>query len=118
MLNRTLSPHQRVNGAVAVRADVFPAVVSFSFAEDKHQRARAILTADEVIVLVESGTSAPSVLYQERLEDVQFLSRQTVTATTADGEVTISRGSGCGCGSRLRGYRPFGRTVRMARIPA
>lgn len=116
MLNTALVPHQRAAGTVAVRVDVFPAIVSFSFMDNPYAKARAILTADEALILVEAG-SGPAVLYQERLEDVQG-DRRTVVATTADGDITITRAGGCGCGSRLRGYRPFGRTVRMARIPA
>ena len=119
MQNTALVPHQRVAGAVAVRADVFPAKVTFSFMDNPYVKARAILTADEALILVEaSGGSGPSVLYQERLEDVQFVSREQVVATTADGNITISRAGGCGCGSRLRGYRPFSRTVRMQKISA
>ena len=57
-------------------------------------------------------------LYEGRLEDVHRRPQQIVTATTADGDVTITRGGGCGCGSRLRSYRPFGRAVRMATVPA
>jgi hypothetical protein len=118
MLNAALVPHQQVAGAVAVRADVFPAAVTFSFAENNYSRARAILTAEEVLVLVDGGTgSGPAVLYQQRLEDVQT-SRQQVVATTVDGDVTITRAGGCGCGSRLRSYQPFQRAVRMERISA
>jgi hypothetical protein len=117
MLNTAPVPHQQVRGAVAVRADVFPAEVTFSFMGKRQSKARAILTADSVLVLTD-GTTGPVVLYENRLEDVQFTSRTSVTATTADGEVTITRGGGCGCGSRLRSYRPFARTVRMERLPA
>jgi hypothetical protein len=97
-----------------MRCDVYPAGVTFSFGEHSYPRARAMVTTDRVIVLVEGGgPSGVSVLYDERLEDVTGDNRQVV-ATTADGDVTITRQNGCGCGSRLRGYRPFGRMMAMA----
>jgi hypothetical protein len=92
---------------------VFPADVQFSFATHPYPKARAIVTADEVIVLVEDG-NPPGVLYQARLVDVSG-TRQALTAITEDGTVTITRAGGCGCGSRLRSYRPFGRSVALAR---
>jgi len=111
-----LTTHQQVKGAVPVRVDVFPATVRFSWMDNPYAKVRAILTADEALMLVEA-TGGPAVLYTGRLEDVTG-DRQTVTATTADGDITITRAGGCGCGSKLRAYRPFTRTVRMAKIPA
>lgn len=114
MLNDPPVPHER-GGTMAMRADVYPASVSFSFGQHRFSRARAIVTADRVIVLVEAGIgpSGIGVLYNEKLEDVSG-DRNHVTATTADGQVTITRQGGCGCGSKLRSYRPFGRMVAMA----
>jgi hypothetical protein len=112
MLNETPTPHEVISGPVKVRHDVYPATVAFSFAENPYTRARAIVTVDRLLVLVENGSGA-GVLYDERLEDVSGTRHQLV-ATTADGDITISRQAGCGCGSRLRSYRPFGRTLRMA----
>lgn len=106
-------PHAMVRGTVAVRADVFPANVEFSFLDDQVSKSRTIVTADEVIVLAEGVRGGnPNVVYSGRLEDVTG-DRKALVATTADGVVTITRGSGCGCGSRLKSYRPFQRAVRM-----
>jgi len=113
MLNAPLPRHEKEARSVAVRSDVFPANVDFSFATNPYPKTRAIVTADEVIVLVEDG-NPPGVLYRERLEDVTG-TRAQVTATTADGTVTITRGGGCGCGSSLRSYRPFARSMALAR---
>ena len=116
MLNASPVPHERIQGTVPVRADVYPAQVDFSFGTHQYRRARAILTTDKVLVLVEAGSGA-AVLYEGRLENVTADGKQVV-ATTADGDVTISRQSGCGCGGTLRSYRPFSRMVAMAKVPA
>jgi len=113
MLNVPPPRHQKRSGTVALRSDVFPADVQFSFGTHSYSKMRAIVTADEVIVLVEDG-NPPGVLYEGRLVDVTG-NRQVLTAITEDGTVTIARAGGCGCGSRLRGYRPFGRAVALAR---
>lgn len=112
MLNSPPVPHERAAGTAAMRADVYPASVVFSFDTNPFPRSRAVVTADRVIVLVEAGRGI-GVLYDERLEDVSG-DRNMVVATTADGQVTITKQGGCGCGSRLRSYRPFGRMVAMA----
>lgn len=107
--------HVQVQGTVPVRTDVYPASVQFSFTDNPYPKARAILTADTVLILIDA-TGGPAVLYEGRLEDVRVVDRKHVVATTADGDVTISRGGGCGCGSTLKSYRPFGRAVSMAKL--
>jgi hypothetical protein len=113
MLNNPLPRHERRSGTVAIRSDVYPANVEFSFGTNPYPKTRAIVTADEVIVLVEDGRP-PGVLYRERLEDVTG-TRTALQAVTADGTVTITRQGGCGCGSTLKNYRPFDRSVALAR---
>src|SRR3954470_9831839 len=97
MLNAQPPRHEKEARRVAVRSDVYPANVEFSFGTNPYPKTRAIVTADEVIILVADG-NPPGVLYRERLEDVVG-TRAAVTATTADGTVTITRAGGCGCGS-------------------
>ena len=106
------TPHYQDQRAVMVRTDIYPANVVFSFAVNDYPRARAILTADEILILVEGGYEVVT-LYSARLENVTG-TRTEIVATTADGEITITRQQGCGCGSRLKSYRPFARTMAMA----
>ena len=113
MLNTSPPRHERVAGTVAIRSDVYPANVEFSFATNPYPKTRAIITADEIIVLVEDGRP-PGVLSRERLEDVSG-SRSQVMATTVDGTIRVTRQNGCGCGSSLKTYRPFDRVVALAR---
>lgn len=105
-------PYVPLDGQVQLRADVFPANVKFSFAKNPYNRSRAIVTADRVMVLVD-GQRTPRLLYDGRLENVNGTSTQMV-ATTAEGEITIARAGGCGCGSRLRSFKPYRKAIRMA----
>jgi len=105
-------PYTTIEGQVQVRADIFPASVYFSFAQNPYNKARAIVTADRVVVLVD-GQRIPRVLYDGRLNDVSG-DRNQLVASTDEGQITITRARGCGCGSRLRSFKPFRSSVRMA----
>ena len=105
-------PFAAIEGQVQIRADVFPATVAFSFAVNPYNRSRAIVTADRVLVLVD-GQRTPRVLYDGGLNNVSG-DRNQMVASTDDGEVTITRARGCGCGSRLRSFKPYRSSVRMA----
>jgi hypothetical protein len=117
VLATTPPVHRRNDSPVTVRADIYPAKVSFSFDEHNYPNMRAVVTLNEVLVLVEGGTSILE-LYRAPLLDVQG-TRTSLTATTEDGEVVIRKdGGNCGCGSSLKSYRPFGNATRMAAVRA
>lgn len=103
-----------LEGPVQLRADVYPANVGFSFATAPYSKMRAIVTADSVYVLVD-GQGSPRLVYEGRLEDVTG-DRKTMVATTADGQITISRAQGCGCGSRLKSFKAYRNAARMATV--
>lgn len=91
--------------AAFIRLDLFPAEALV--AGERFTPARVIVTDDTLYVYMD-GQGGPRVAYETRLED--FTGRRTIgyTVTAADGqEVAINRASGCGCGSRLRGFHPF-----------
>jgi hypothetical protein len=116
MLHDPPVPHEQVPGTTMLRCDVYPADVNFSFAPRPLGRTRAIVTADRVQILVAMGTQI-GVLYEAKLEDYAG-SRREVVATTEDGTITLTRAGGCGCGSKLKTYRPFQRVAAMAKVPA
>lgn len=104
--------HRQVTESTIIRSDTYPAKVTFSFGTHSYPRARAIVTMNRVVVLVEGGTQMME-LYSAPLLDVEGNHRQ-ITATTEDGTVTISKAPGCGCGSGLKSYRAFRDSQRMA----
>lgn len=88
-----------------VRLDVFPASVVVG--DTTYAPSRAIVTDDTLYVFMDAS-SGPEEVYSVRMDD--FSGRRTTgyKVTTDDGdEVYVNRASGCGCGSRLRGFRPF-----------
>lgn len=89
-----------------IRLDLFPASVTVN-GTDEYSPARAIVTDDAVHVYMDAQ-GGPAEVYTARLDD--FSGRRTTgySAVASDGDnVQINRASGCGCGSRLRGFRPF-----------
>lgn len=92
-----------------IRVDLFPAsaVVKTSDGEVSYPNARVIVTQDQAFVFTDSPTG-PKQAWVGRLDE--FDGRNTIgyTATLADESViSFRRSGGCGCGSRLRGFRPF-----------
>ena len=89
-----------------VRLDLFPASATLDTGEI-YTPARVIVTDDAVHVYMDAS-GGPAEVYTARLDD--FSGRRTTGYTAvSDGGVvvTIARASGCGCGSRLKGFRPF-----------
>lgn len=88
-----------------VRLDLFPASVVVD--GTRYEPCRAIVTDDSVNVYMDSA-GGPALVYTKRIDD--FSGRRTIgyTVLGADGEqIAVDRASGCGCGSRLRGFHPF-----------
>ena len=102
----------KLQGTVKIRADVFPAAVRTDFMELPETKKRAIVTADRIYVLGDAQGD-PALLYEGRLVDYGG-DAKVLMITTEDGVVELRRDSGCGCGSRLRSFRAYGRAVRMA----
>lgn len=70
-------------------------------------KSRTVVTDDEVIVYVDSP-EGPRPVYQERIDDFYGEAKLGWTVEISNGDVmSIRRNTGCGCGSRLRGFNPF-----------
>ncbi len=94
-----------------VRLDLFPAEVMV--AGTRYSPSRAIVTDDAIHVYMDA-TNGPAEVFTARMDD--FQGRRTIgyTVITDDGEqISVSRASGCGCGSRLRGFNPFAGTPQI-----
>lgn len=89
-----------------IRLDLFPADATVN-GETAFRASRVIVTDEEVYVY-RDAPMGPEIAYQARLEELE--GRRTIgyTLSMANGDsVFIKNASGCGCGSRLKGYHPF-----------
>lgn len=102
-----------------IRLDMFPAIVrGLPFPNGVIDRQRLIVT-DAHIYLFGDTANGPAVTYSWVLEDISGRNTTGYKMITEDGEVIEARRSnGCGCGSRLRGIRPFPDTPYDTRINA
>jgi hypothetical protein len=120
--------------------DIFPAVISMTttqptenapltaknpataLAAHKVDRARVIVTDERIIVALDSP-EGPTVIFNQAYDPETALrskNRNTDSFVTTKNEqpiyVAYSRYDDCSCGSRLRGWNPFGSVTSSASI--
>lgn len=89
-----------------IRLDMFPAIVLIE-GEPVLSNVRAIVTDTELVVFQDSY-GGPAEVYRGALADFTGSAKTGYSAEIDDGPTaTITRSSGCGCGSLLRGFRPY-----------
>lgn len=60
----------------------------------------------------------PEVVFAERVKEFHTLSMRRVDLVTDTGErIIVTPVGGCGCGSRLKSFKPFGKNVRSDQVP-
>lgn len=90
-----------------IRLDLFPAtVVIGELGEQRYHPARVVITDDAVYVFMD-GPNFREPVYEGRLEDYYVEGSVRYAVTDSGDTLRITKASGCGCGSRLRGLRPF-----------
>jgi len=94
---------------VVVRLDLFPAtVVRGSDREPVVTRTARLYATNDTIYVYEEAGEQPELVLEARYEDVEGRNTTGWTFTLWDGDTLHTRrGEGCGCGSRLRGFRPW-----------
>lgn len=92
-----------------LRLDLFPAKVKVVSSDSVMTLAttRVVVTNDEAFVYAD-GASGVEERYSGRLEDFSGDVKQGWVVVLHDGTtLNVTRSGGCGCGSRLRGFRAF-----------
>lgn len=98
-----------------VRLDLFPAVISTKDPANPLPNTqlggvldskRVIVTDTKVLIFADSPTG-PILLHDWNLVDITGKSTVGWTIETEDRLILVRRSGGCGCGSRLRGLRPY-----------
>ncbi len=69
-----------------------------------------VIVTDEHIIVAKDGPDGPQIVFRETYEE--FLPSKEVTkdsfVVTSSGKmVAFKKDTGCGCGSRLRGWNPY-----------
>lgn len=90
-----------------IRLDLFPAIVTRADGT-VFDPVRAVVTDDSLYVFQDDNPT-PRIVLQELLHDFSARSRTAYTVVTDDEQesITIVKRAGCGCGNKLRGFRPF-----------
>lgn len=94
-----------------VRLDLFPAILSGenlpgASAGGILDSRRIIVTDTKVLVLSDSSTG-PELSHEWNLVDISGRATVGWTVETEEFTFNVRRSTGCGCGSRLRGIRPY-----------
>ena len=111
----------------SVLIDMFPATVALSYAdfptpiEDMRSSpptagaasfgtARVVVTNDRIIIARDAG-SGPVVVFSEGIDPANVVKRprekDSYVTTLSGKKVVFRKDSACGCGSRLKTWRPF-----------
>lgn len=102
---------------VIARLDLYPA--NMTVGGVMHMNVRVIATADEIYAYRDGfNGEGPVEILHDRMEDFSGKNTTGWTALASTvGEVFFQRSTGCGCGSRLRSYRPFPQGLSVGYFP-
>jgi hypothetical protein len=95
---------------LAVRGDAPPGT-------RKLDRARAVIVRGTLYVAVDSPTG-PQVVFREKVEEQHHEKKISHVKTVSGKIIVITKDENCGCGSRLRGWNPFGFLVSSSEDPS
>jgi hypothetical protein len=108
--------------------DVFPAVVKLAAPgslEDytqlqttgdapqgtrKVDRSRVVII-ENVLLIAQDAPEGPKVVFKEKVEEMSQEGKTTHILTVSGKIIAVKRDSNCGCGSRLRGWNPYGSAI-------
>lgn len=108
--------------------DVFPAVIKLAepgSLEDFTQlqttgdapprtrrvdRSRAVVIQD-TLVIAQDSPEGPQVVFKEQVQEISHEGKTTHILTVSGKIIAIKRDDNCGCGSRLRGWNPYGSAI-------
>lgn len=112
---------------VSVRADVYPALLTIDTRRVERVRVIVVAGTPDRLIVFGDGPDGPQVVYSQaiqnftvpprpqRLRELYTPAFTNYTAETLQGDpITFQKGSGCGCGSRLKSYNPFPSIASLA----
>jgi hypothetical protein len=82
----------------------------------KLDRCRVVIINETMSIAVDSP-EGPKLVFRERVTEVVHEGKTTY-ALTESGKITVfTKDDNCGCGSRLRGWNPYGNVVMSTENP-
>lgn len=69
-----------------------------------------VIVTDETVLVAKDGPSGPQIVFQERYETFipsQEATKDSFVVTESGKMLAFKKDTGCGCGSRLRGWNPY-----------
>jgi len=112
----------------SVKHDVFPALVALVPAGDPAElttlssapispktarqvnTARVVIMDNLIIIAVDGGGSGPKIVFREAIKPETFIKNNgtdSFVETVSGKKVAYKKDNACGCGSRLRTWRPY-----------
>lgn len=97
-----------------IQLDLFPAAVTEA-GKDLGYEIRVIVT-DNYLYVFRDEVEGPEAFIALPLDSFDGSNKIGYTVTSDDRVFSIARAKNCGCGSRLRGFRPFGGVPHITHI--
>lgn len=79
----------------------------------KVDRCRAVVI-ESVLVIAQDAPEGPQVVFRERVQEISHENKITHILTESGKIIVMRKDENCGCGSRLRGWNPYGSAVVMS----
>lgn len=82
----------------------------------KLDRCRAVIVQEALYVAVDSPTG-PELVFKEKITEQHHEKKISHVRTVSGKIIVITKDENCGCGSRLRGWNPFGSLISSSEDP-
>lgn len=79
-------------------------------------RCRVVIVRDQVMVALDSP-EGPQLVFREKLVEAQHVEKISYVRTESGKILAFTKDENCGCGSRLRGWNPYGNIVSSSSDP-
>ena len=76
-------------------------------------RSRAVII-DDVLIIAQDSPEGPKVVFQEKVAEVSQEKKTSHVLTVSGKIIAVTKDDNCGCGSRLRGWNPYGSAIVMS----
>jgi len=76
-------------------------------------RSRAVVI-NNILIIAQDAPEGPTVVFKEQVEDMSQEGKTSHILTVSGKIIAITKDDNCGCGSRLRGWNPYGSAVVMS----